>query len=152
MLRIYLPSSTNFKLCSDVPTVDCIDTWTFITIICPGTWVLTSGSLQMGLKWFVNLWDTGNWSKMICQPLGHLLGPGSWVSDPGPGTQDPVCGLAPHFLLEFYCVIHIFRKYIYQITPKISFTRYKGFWEHDIWNQFCNFGVKLNILFALLLP
>ena len=24
----------------------------------PGTWVLTSGSLQMGLKWFVNLWDT----------------------------------------------------------------------------------------------
>ena len=82
----------------------------------------------LGLKWFVNLWDTGNWSKMIFQPLGHLLGPGSsakvqprfyatwflgptsqdpstfgtligsWVLGLGPGTQDPACGLAPQSL------------------------------------------------------
>ena len=39
----------------------------------------------LGLKWFVNLWDTGNWSKMICQPLGQ--GPGSRTQDPGPRTR-----------------------------------------------------------------
>ena len=97
MLRIYLPSSTDLKLCSNVPIIDFVDTWTFIChriyvsnpYLRPGTWVLTSGSLQMGLKWFVNLWDTGNWSKMICQPLGHLLGPGSRVPGPGSRTQDP---------------------------------------------------------------
>ena len=93
MLRIYLPSSTDLKLCSDVPIIDFVNTWTFIChriyvsnpYLRPGTWVLTSGSLQMGLKWFVNLWDTGNWSKMICQPLGHLLGPGSRVQSYGSG-------------------------------------------------------------------
>ena len=47
MLRIYLPSSTDLKLCSDVPTVDFINKWTFVTYLHPGTWVLTSGSLQL---------------------------------------------------------------------------------------------------------
>ena len=32
MLRIYLPSSTDLKLCSDVPIVDCVDTWSFVTV------------------------------------------------------------------------------------------------------------------------
>ena len=36
----------------------------------PGTWVLTFGVLANG-------------SKMICQPLGQLLGPGSWVQSQG---------------------------------------------------------------------
>ena len=31
MLRIYLPLSTNFKLCSDGPIGNCVDTWTFVT-------------------------------------------------------------------------------------------------------------------------
>ena len=68
----------------------------------PGTWVLTSGSLQMGLKWFINLWDTywvlGPGSRAKVQPFFYatwFLGPrsrdlstfgtliGSWV----PGTR-----------------------------------------------------------------
>ena len=32
MLRIYLPSSTDLKLCSDVPIVNFVNTWTFITV------------------------------------------------------------------------------------------------------------------------
>ena len=46
MLRIYLPSSTDLKLCSDVPTVDSINKWTFVTIFTSrylgsNIWVLT---------------------------------------------------------------------------------------------------------------
>ena len=46
MLRIYLPSSTDLKLCSDVPTVDFVNTWTFVTIFTSrylgsNIWVLT---------------------------------------------------------------------------------------------------------------
>ena len=96
MLQIYLPSSMDLKLCSYVPTVDFIDTLTFVT-------VFTSRHLGP------NIWVLANGSKMICQPLAHLLGPGSshmglgiWVFpmsnlifmllvslDPGPKTQDP---------------------------------------------------------------
>ena len=96
MLRIYLPSSTDLKLCSDVPIVDFVDTWTFVT---------KSMSRNLG----PNIWVLANGSKIICQPLGHLLGPGSchmglliWVWpmsnlifmclvswDPRPKTQDP---------------------------------------------------------------
>ena len=89
----------------------------------PGTWVLLSGSLQMGLKWFGNLWDTANWSKIICQPLGQLLGPGSchmglgiWVFpmsdlifmclvllEPGPKTQ--IVGIRQTYMLQcFECI------------------------------------------------
>ena len=90
----------------------------------PGTWVQSSVSLQIGLKWFVNLWDTywvlgpGSWvwcqgsTLFLCNLIfgPHIpgpvnlwdtywvLGPGSWVSDPGPETQDPACGLAPQSL------------------------------------------------------
>ena len=32
MLRIYLPSSTDLKLCSNIPTVNFVDTWTFVTV------------------------------------------------------------------------------------------------------------------------
>ena len=46
MLRIYLPSSTDLKLCSDVPTVDFVNKWTFVTIFTSrylgsNIWVLT---------------------------------------------------------------------------------------------------------------
>ena len=88
----------DLKLCSDVPIVDFVDTWTFVTIF-------TSRHLGP------NIWVLANGSKMICQPLGHLLGPGSshmglgiWVFtmsnlifmllvllDPEPKTQDPNC-------------------------------------------------------------
>ena len=73
MLRIYLPLSTDLKLCSDVPTVDFVDTWTFVTVFMsnhldPNTWVIANGS------------------KTICQPLGHLLGPGSETKRPGMRT------------------------------------------------------------------
>ena len=64
MLRIYLPSSTDLKLCSDVAIVDFVDTWTFVA-------VFTSRHLGP------NIWVLANGSKIICQPLGHLLGPGS---------------------------------------------------------------------------
>ena len=97
MLRIYLPSSMDLKLCADVPTVDFVNTWTFVTIF-------TSRHLGP------NIWVLANGSKMICQPLGHLLGPGgpdsrakvqprfytSWFL--GPRSWDLDCGLAPHFL------------------------------------------------------
>ena len=65
MLRIYLPLSTDLKLCSNVPTptVNFVDTWTFVT-------VFTSRHLGP------NIWVLANGSKIICQPLGHLLGPG----------------------------------------------------------------------------
>ena len=98
MLRIYLPSSTDLKLCSDVPIVDFVDTWTFVTVFM---------SRHLG----PNIWVLANGSKMICQTLEHLLGPGSshmglgiWVFtmsnlifmllvllDPEPKTQDPNC-------------------------------------------------------------
>ena len=100
----------DMKLCSNVPTVDFVDTWTFVTIfksrhLDPNNWVLANGSI------------------MIYQPLGHLLGPGSrvwcqgstlflcnlifgphipgpvnlwdtyWVLGLGPRTQDPGPGL-----------------------------------------------------------
>ena len=98
MLRIYLPSSTDLKLCSDVPIVNFVDTWTFVTIF-------TSRHLSP------NIWVLAKGSKMICQPLEHLLGPrsshmglGIWVFtmsnlifmllvllDPEPKTQDPNC-------------------------------------------------------------
>ena len=70
MLRIYLPSSMDLKLCFDVLTVDFVDTWTFVT-------VFTSRHLGP------NIWVLANGSKMIYQPLGHLLGPGSWVQSQG---------------------------------------------------------------------
>ena len=85
MLRIYLPSSTDLKQCSDVPISDFVDTRTFVT---------KSMSRHLGPN--------------ICQPLEHLLGGsrhmglGIWVFpisnlifmllvllDPGPKTQDP---------------------------------------------------------------
>ena len=52
MLRIYLPSSTDLKLCSDVPTVDFVNKWTFVTIFTSrylgsNIWVLTI----VGWKW-----------------------------------------------------------------------------------------------------
>ena len=97
MLRIYLPSSTDLKLCSDVPIVNFVDTWTFVTIF-------TSRHLSP------NIWVLAKGSKMICQPLEHLLGGsrhmglGIWVFpmsnlnfmclvllDPGPKTSDPYC-------------------------------------------------------------
>ena len=56
MLRIYLPSSTDLKLCSDVPTVDFVDTWTFVT-------GFTSRYLGP------NIWVLANKSKMICHQL-----------------------------------------------------------------------------------
>ena len=74
MLRIYLPSSMDLKLCADVPTVDFVNTWTFVTIF-------TSRHLGP------NIWVLANGSKMICQPLGHLLGPGPRVLGLGPRTQ-----------------------------------------------------------------
>ena len=64
MLRIYLPSSMDLKLCADVPTVDFVNTWTFVTIF-------TSRHLGP------NIWVLANGSRIIFQPLGHLLGPGS---------------------------------------------------------------------------
>ena len=76
MLRIYLPSSTDLKLCSDVPIIDFIDKWTFVTVFT---------SRQLG----PNIWVLANGSKMICQHLGHLLGPGSQVLGPGSETQIP---------------------------------------------------------------
>ena len=50
MLRIYLPSSTDLKLCSDVPTINFVDTWTFVTIFTsrylgPNIWVLADCGL-----------------------------------------------------------------------------------------------------------
>ena len=93
MLRIYLPKSTDLKLCSDVPT------WTFVTIfksrhLDPNNWVLANGS------------------KTIYQTLGHLLGPGSRVLgleprfnlifmhldfwDPGPGLRTCSFGFLRH--------------------------------------------------------
>ena len=59
MLWIYPPSSTDLKLYSDVPTVDFVDTWTFVT-------VFTSRHLGP------NIWVLANGSKMICQPLGLI--------------------------------------------------------------------------------
>ena len=56
MLRIYLPSSIGLKLCSDVPSVDFVDTWTFVTIF-------TSRYLGP------NIWVLANKSKMICHQL-----------------------------------------------------------------------------------
>ena len=80
MLQIYLPSSTDLKLCSDVPTVDFVDTWTFVTIFM---------SRYLG----PNIWVLANRSKMICQPLGHLLGPVKCLHlgtlHSGPGTMVP---------------------------------------------------------------
>ena len=63
MLRIYLPSSTDLKLYSDVPIVNFVDTWTFFTVFM---------SRHLG----PNIWVLANGSKMIFQPLRHLLGPG----------------------------------------------------------------------------
>ena len=90
MLQIYLPLSMDLKLCSNVPTVNFVDTWTFVT-------VFTSRYLSL------IIWVLANGSKIICQPLGHLLGPGfrakvqprfyaSWFLGPrsrdsGPGLQ-----------------------------------------------------------------
>ena len=59
MVCIYLPQSTDLKLYSDVPTVDFVDTWTFVT-------VFTSRDLG------ANIWVLANGSKMICQPLGLI--------------------------------------------------------------------------------
>ena len=60
--------------------------------ICHHIYVQALGSLQMGLKWFVNLWDTywvlGPESGAKVQPRFYaswFLGPISWYSD---------CGLA----------------------------------------------------------
>ena len=61
----------DFKLCSDVPTVNFANTWTFVTIFM---------SRHLG----PNIWVLANGSKMICQPLGHLLGPRSRVLTPEP--------------------------------------------------------------------
>ena len=97
MLQIYLPSSTDLKLYSDVPIIT-HDTWTIVTIFM---------SRHLG----PNFWVLANGSKIIYQPLRHLLGPGSshmgpliWVWpmsnlifmclvswDPGPKSQDPDC-------------------------------------------------------------
>ena len=73
--------------------------------LCPGTWVLISGSLQMGLKWFFNLWDTywvlGFWVQSYGS--GHMGLPNVWpdfhvpwfigpkIQDPNPKIQDPDC-------------------------------------------------------------
>ena len=102
--------------------------------LCPGTWVLTSGSLQMGLKWFVNLWDTGNWSKMICQPLGHLLGPGSRVLGPGSRTQDPGPRTRYADLLLFFSWNRFHEKKVWPEVNKQQsnrkYTMYFFSWNH----------------------
>ena len=103
----------DLKLCSDVPTVNFVDTWTFVIApyLPPGTWS-------------PNIWDLANGCKLICQPLGDLLGPVSRVLgpvprfnlvfmhhdfwDPDPGTRDPDCRLAPnmrYFLTKMTVIV-----------------------------------------------
>ena len=57
MLRIYLPSSMDLKLCADLPTVDFVNTWTFVTIFTsrhlgPNIWVLASDICVV--RFFIN--------------------------------------------------------------------------------------------------
>ena len=58
-----------------------------------------------------NIWVLANGSKMICQPLGQLLGPGSWVQSQGStsflcilifGTQFPGLGTRIADLLQTF--------------------------------------------------
>ena len=80
MLRIYLPSSTDLELCSDVPTVDFVDTWTFVTVF-KSRYILVSSDLLMAR----GIWDPSFWSR---DGGSQHLGPKS----SGPSTQDPSFG------------------------------------------------------------
>ena len=89
MLRIYLPSSTDLKQCSDVPTVNFVDTWTFTTIfrsrhLGPNIWVLANGSKKIWLG--INLWNT-YWVLGLL-PRYNLIFNHLDFWDPDPGTRD----------------------------------------------------------------
>ena len=64
MLRIYLPSYNGFDAPMYLSLTSSTHGHSFVT-------VFTSRHLGP------NIWVLANGSKMICQPLGHLLGPGS---------------------------------------------------------------------------
>ena len=99
MLRIYLPSSTDLKLCSDVPIVDFVDTWTFVTIftsrhlgpniwecstidwftffgLLPGRAVSISWIWLVYFFWFTSREDSTNWlwfTLVYLQTIDGLL-------------------------------------------------------------------------------
>ena len=52
MLRISLPSSMDLKLCSNVPVVNFVDTWTFVTVFTSSIWVPSFGSRDGGSQHF----------------------------------------------------------------------------------------------------
>ena len=97
MLWIYLPLSTDLKLCSDVPTVDFVDTWTFITIFTsrhlgPSIWVPSFGSLDCGSQ---------HLGPEHSKP--ESLGLGTWVPSFGSrvlGPRNPFRAFAPNLNIK----------------------------------------------------
>ena len=71
----------------------------------PGTWFLTSGSLHMGLKWFVNLWDN-YWVPgpvIWVFPMSDLIFMCLVLLEPGPKTQ--IVGIRQTYMLQcFECI------------------------------------------------
>ena len=83
MLRIYLPSSMDLKLCSDVPIVNFIDTKTFATLHSgPSSWVQKFESQYSGHV---------IWVPSVGVNMRHNSGPGYWV----PRSKDPLRAFAP---------------------------------------------------------
>ena len=96
MLQIYLASSMDLNYAPMYLSLTSSTHGHSSPYLRPGTWVLTSGSLQMGLKWFVNCQPMGHckWVQNDLSTFGTLigswvpgLGPGSRVLDPGPGMR-----------------------------------------------------------------
>ena len=81
----------DLKLCSNLPTVNFIDTWTFVTIFTsrsrhsgPNIWVLANGSKKIWLG--INLWNT-YWVLGLL-PRYNLIFNHLDFWDPDPGTRD----------------------------------------------------------------
>ena len=85
MLRIYLPWSTDLKLCSEVNTL------TFVTLhLGPGT---VGPSIGVPKVWVPAL-GTHHLGPSVRVPMRHLMGPrSSTIRVPGP--KDPLRAFAP---------------------------------------------------------
>ena len=69
--------------------------------LCPGTWVLTFGSLQIGLKWFVNLWDT--YWVLGPVPRFNLVFIHLYFWDPDPRTR--IADLLPFMVYDWIKIV-----------------------------------------------
>ena len=106
MLRIYLLSSTDLKLCSDVPTS---------LYLHPGTWVPVSGSLHLGPRTVgPSTWDPNIPNLRVRVPVLGSQHLGPFIR--GPGSQGPIKSFCSNIYPNSYLPVQWCRSLIHFIS------------------------------------